>query len=72
MTTRDNYAVLLKAPYWIIHNCYSSKVNVTLLFQSNNDKVKIVGKPHHQFVHAASNKLIKLVSLAGQSMSPDS
>ena len=72
VTKCDNYAVPLTAPYWIIHNRNSSKVNVTLLLQSNNDSVKMVRKLHHQFVHAACNKLMKLVSLAGQPMSPDS
>ena len=67
-----HYADLLTVPCRIIHNRNCNKVNVTLSYQSNNDKVKMARKHHRQFAHVPSDKLLKLVSSTGQLWSSDS
>ena len=56
----------------IVHNQNSSKGNLTLFLQSNDDKVKMARKLHCQIAHAPSDKSLKLVSLAGRPWSSDS
>ena len=71
VTKSGHYAIPLTVPCQIIHS-WNANVNVILTVQTNLDKEKMAQKPHWQFGHESSEKLLRLVNSAGLTWSQDS